>query len=1028
VLPVPVEEMKRFYSANHYVHLYKDEEALPSVIANEHTAAITNERRQVLEQNFKDKKISLLSSSTTMEMGIDLGDLEGVMLRNVPPAVANYQQRAGRAGRRCQAAPVSITYARNRRYDQDVYSRVDGFLNESPRAPFVHLGNPRLFQRHQFSLLVSSYLADRELVKKGLQIGQFFGLPKFNQSDQGQLEAEGGGHPEFSNETAETFVVRVAEWLKGKSAQEALKQTASLLAKVLEHASPAERASLEAACKNIESDFTQAIRRLTEVFGERYRHYTKLSRDRADLGNLQVAASMQKRAYQWANQPIVGFLSKHGIIPTYSFPVDSIELEVQGDYGSKGHQIELVRDARMAIVEYAPGAEVTANGRVWKSRGIATQPREFAPPFYYKICTTCRHIEAWEDKSLIPANCSSCESPLGGMSRQFMEPKAFLTSVTEPNGSEPGASRSTPPPALETQLIGNAPDSDFRGTDLLRVTWARQTATTGRMVVINRGRGSGFVKCGCGYSHPVTNKKRSVEPHSNLYTGLLCQIVPSKWQFDLAHTFHTDVLQIRVLQEIEVPNDNPMVANGQAHENVARTLAESLRIAGSSLLQIPESELSITYRWLPGKGIELVLFDNVPGGAGYTTQLAEIGALKLFKEAQDRALTCPDGCTKGCSRCLRSAANQLYWDAFRRTDALSWVQRLLNMPAVAAQEIPGGAIVGPDVIERLWESSNEIYILRERLADLTGSMPSDSIGRELPLAEVFPMWGRIRKAAGQKKRVHIIVRHLPNFQDIALPRARRLAEALLPEVRAGMVNLYGMGTGPIASVAKLPTLVFIPQIAGKAEQVFDRSVPDNALNALASDDLLIAPLDEASRQSLFSGLVKVAPERFSPPEKVQRIHYNSHQPRDIEGNLSFLKKPNRKVTRISVVDRYLVSKMANIEALKILMGHILSSDQEVVSLDFIYGPPERDSERAQLISSFGVFEKWLTIQHRVPKEKIHSHLRGIGGRVKDFHDRRIVFDFQDGSAKKSSVILELTGGISHLVDQEQETSLYVIQG
>jgi Lhr-like helicase len=69
-----------------------------SAIAREHTAAIGVSERAEIEERFRRGEVNLLSCTTTMEMGVDLGDLEAVFCRNVPPGIANYQQRADPTG------------------------------------------------------------------------------------------------------------------------------------------------------------------------------------------------------------------------------------------------------------------------------------------------------------------------------------------------------------------------------------------------------------------------------------------------------------------------------------------------------------------------------------------------------------------------------------------------------------------------------------------------------------------------------------------------------------------------------------------------------------------------------------------------------------------------------------------------------------------------------------------------------------------------------------------------------------------
>lgn len=154
------------------------EPQLPTVFAletHEHTAQVSSESRQELEQRFrakdKDKEawerihpgkkfkpLPLLFCSPTMELGIDIADLNYVYLRNVPPTAANYVQRAGRAGRSGQAALVMTYCASQSAHDQWFFKRPQEMVQGTVREPTLDLSNEALLISHLHSLWLSMAL------------------------------------------------------------------------------------------------------------------------------------------------------------------------------------------------------------------------------------------------------------------------------------------------------------------------------------------------------------------------------------------------------------------------------------------------------------------------------------------------------------------------------------------------------------------------------------------------------------------------------------------------------------------------------------------------------------------------------------------------------------------------------------------------------------------------------------------------------------------------------------------------------
>ncbi len=141
------------------------------VRAIEHTAAVGRKEARNIERWFQnlfldteessDHRIDILSVTTTMEMGIDIGSLLAVGLRNVAPTVANYQQRAGRAGRRGSAVASVVTYALDRNHDQYYFHRPKEIVSEPPRIPTLYMDNAVIARRHFRSLILAGFFTTR---------------------------------------------------------------------------------------------------------------------------------------------------------------------------------------------------------------------------------------------------------------------------------------------------------------------------------------------------------------------------------------------------------------------------------------------------------------------------------------------------------------------------------------------------------------------------------------------------------------------------------------------------------------------------------------------------------------------------------------------------------------------------------------------------------------------------------------------------------------------------------------------------
>jgi hypothetical protein len=653
-----------------------DRARLRSISVEEHTAQLSNRdnarvhatteqfelRFRDIQIETRDRPIDVLSCTTTMEVGVDIGSLVAVGLRNVPPQRENYQQRAGRAGRRGSSVSTVLTYAQTGPHDSFYYNDPSQIVAGAPRNPDIKIDNPKIARRHVTSFLFQTFFhrwMDHNKVPTGDATSALFrALGQANNFFFG----DGTLGPDCDS---------FAKWV-----EEDVVRPAGALRKEIHSWIPS----------NLRTEPRTVDQWIGDIAGELL---TELRRLREELRPIAVMSGTgDDERNTLGDEELLEFLFSRGMLPSYAFPTDltsfTVERLVPGHGTRDNWTTEIVEKPQQgidkALSEYAPGRLIVINKETYRSGGVTanvlpTEPNRAAPLFAAPTklvhCDNCSFVRDPEQGGEVETKCPVCESDL--QSTAMIVPKVFLP--------EDGKSLDEDD---RDQDITYATGAQFPvpvgANDLPAMTaigkWLSYTVAADRkLVTANKGQlqndtYNGFWVChDCGRS---SLDQPTAGAHQRPYKVEFAFGKPKaskqcNGQFQrvfLGHIFKTDLLLLRFSIESPIVTDtaNPVVL--RALEDSLYSIAEALRLSASrhKQLDLDPSEFGAGFRIVPSLEtdvtyLDVYLYDTLSGGAGYA-ELAGRNLTEILDDVQKLLEYCPSQCERSCESCLRHYHNQ----------------------------------------------------------------------------------------------------------------------------------------------------------------------------------------------------------------------------------------------------------------------------------------------------------------------------------------------------------------------------------